>query len=172
MIIDEAASTVYLSAAEMLPDVGAVAKGYAVERVAQDLEAKGVASLLLSVGGISGRSVVNRTWGVKPWKIGIKNPDRKPVTQLCNVLIVGEAVVSSGSYERYYTVNGTRYHHIIDPTTLMPAAYFTSVTVIGRDSVWPMPGRRRSLIYPLKLARGLSKELMVLKPYGLRRAVT
>ena len=47
--------------AEMRLDVGAVAKGYAVERVAQDLEAKRVASLLLSVGGISGRSVVNRT---------------------------------------------------------------------------------------------------------------
>ncbi|HHT05169.1 MAG TPA: FAD:protein FMN transferase [Hydrogenispora sp.] len=136
MIIDEAASTVYLSAAEMRLDVGAVAKGYAVERVAQDLEAKGVASLLLSVGGniraIGGKP--DRK-GVKPWKIGIKNPDpESPVTQLCNVLIVGEAVVSSGSYERYYTVNGTRYHHIIDPTTLMPAAYFTSVTVIGRDS--------------------------------------
>ena len=51
MIIDEAASTVYLSDAGMRLDVGAVAKGYAVERVAQDLEAKGVSSLLLSVGG-------------------------------------------------------------------------------------------------------------------------
>ncbi|WP_231133351.1 FAD:protein FMN transferase [Capillibacterium thermochitinicola] len=73
--------------------------------------------------------------GVKPWKIGIKNPDpESPVSELCNVLIEGKSVVSSGSYERYYTVNGTRYHHIIDPNTLMPAAFFTNVTVICPDS--------------------------------------
>src|SRR5690606_14943112 len=136
MIIDEAAATVYLSEAGMRLDVGAVAKGYAVERVAQDLEAAGVSSLLLSVGGniraIGGKP--DRK-GIKPWKIGIKNPDpESPDPQLCNVLIVGESVVSSGSYERYYTVDGTRYHHIIDPKTLMPAAYFSNVTVICRDS--------------------------------------
>ncbi|WP_231133352.1 FAD:protein FMN transferase [Capillibacterium thermochitinicola] len=51
MIIDESASTVYLTEAGMRLDVGAVAKGYAVERVAQSLEAEGVSSLLLSVGG-------------------------------------------------------------------------------------------------------------------------
>lgn len=136
MIIDESASTVYLTEAGMRLDVGAVAKGYAVERVAQSLEAEGVSSLLLSVGGniraIGGKP--DRE-GVKPWKIGIKNPDpESPVSELCNVLIEGKSVVSSGSYERYYTVNGTRYHHIIDPNTLMPAAFFTNVTVICPDS--------------------------------------
>lgn len=136
LIIDEAAATVYLSDARMRLDVGAVAKGFAVERVARQLEAEGVSSLLLSVGGniraIGGKPDGK---GVAPWKIGIKNPDpESPVPQLCNVLIRGEAVVSSGVYERYYTVDGTRYHHIIDPHTLMPADYFTSVTVISRDS--------------------------------------
>ena len=50
------------------------------------------------------------------------------------MLIAGYSVVSSGSYERYYTVDGKRYHHIIDPSTLYPASYFTSVTVICHDS--------------------------------------
>ncbi|NLM38036.1 MAG: FAD:protein FMN transferase [Firmicutes bacterium] len=136
MIIDEAASTVYLPEPGMRLDVGAVAKGYAVERVARLLEAEGVTSLLLSVGGniraLGGKP--DRT-GVKPWKIGIRNPDpESPVSELCTVRIEGLSVVSSGSYERYYTVDGKRYHHIIDPITLMPAAYFTNVTVICRDS--------------------------------------
>ena len=42
--------------------------------------------------------------------------------------------MTSGSYERYYTVDGVRYHHIIDRDTLYPAAYFSSLTVITRDS--------------------------------------
>ena len=136
MIIDEEASTVYLADPGMRLDVGAVAKGYAVERTAQYLEGEGVTSLLLSVGGnvraIGGKPGKN---GMEPWNIGIQNPDKEsPKTELCNVLISGYSVVSSGSYERYYTVDGRRYHHIIDPSTLMPAAYFTGVTVICRDS--------------------------------------
>ncbi len=136
MIIDGEASTVYLSDPGMRLDVGAIAKGYAVERTAQYLESEGISSLLLSVGGnvraIGGKPGKN---GMVPWNIGIKNPDKEsPETELCNVLISGYSVVSSGSYERYYTVDGTRYHHIIDPSTLMPVSYFTGVTVICRDS--------------------------------------
>lgn len=136
IIIDEKASTVYLSDPGMSLDVGAVAKGYAVERTAQYLEGLGVSSLLLSVGGnvraIGGKPGKN---GMEPWNIGIRNPDKESAaTELGSVLISGYSVVSSGSYERYYTVNGTRYHHIIDPNTLSPASYFTGVTVICRDS--------------------------------------
>ncbi len=136
IIIDEEASTVYLSDSLMRLDVGSVAKGYAVERTAQYLEGEGVSSLLISVGGnvraIGGKPGNN---GMEPWNIGIKNPDKEsPDTELCSVLISGYSVVSSGSYERYYTVDGTRYHHIIDPSTLSPASYVTGVTIICRDS--------------------------------------
>ncbi len=54
VVIDEAASTVFLSDPQMLLDVGAVAKGYAVEQVARYFEDRGVASLLISVGATSG----------------------------------------------------------------------------------------------------------------------
>lgn len=43
-------------------------------------------------------------------------------------------MVTSGIYERYYTVNGQQYHHIIDPETLMPSAYFVSVSIVCQDS--------------------------------------
>ncbi len=136
MIIDTKAATVYLSDPGMRLDLGAVAKGYATERTARYFEDKGVTSLLLSVGGnvraIGGKPGKH---GMEPWNIGIKNPDKEsPNTELCNVLITGYSVVSSGSYERYYTVDGTRYNHIIDPSTLMPATHFTGVTIICRDS--------------------------------------
>ncbi|NLY73866.1 MAG: FAD:protein FMN transferase [Firmicutes bacterium] len=136
LIIDEEASTVYLSDPKMRLDVGAVAKGYAVEQTARHLEAEGVTSLLISVGG-NVRAIGGKPGkkGVEPWNIGVRNPDKEsPNPELCQVLITGYSVVSSGSYERYYTVDGTRYHHIIDPDTLMPAAFFTNVTVICRDS--------------------------------------
>lgn len=136
IIIDVEASTVYLSDPKMRLDVGAVAKGYAVERIAQYLEGEGVSSLLLSVGG-NVRAIGGKPGkrGMEPWNIGIQNPDKEsPNAQLCSVLISGYSVVSSGSYERYYTVGGIRYHHIIDPSTLTPASYFTGVTLICPDS--------------------------------------
>lgn len=136
IIIDEEASTVYLSDPGMRLDVGAIAKGYAVERTAQYFEDKGISSLLISVGG-NIRAIGNKPGknGMEPWNIGIKNPDKEsPDTELCSLLISGYSVVSSGTYERYYTVDGTRYHHIIDPSTLMPTSYFKSVTLVCHDS--------------------------------------
>ncbi len=136
VIINEEASTVFLKDPQMRLDVGAVAKGYAVERVVQELESQGVTSLILSVGG-NVRTIGGKPGkrGTEPWRIGIKNPDEdSPDTELCSIAVTDQSVVSSGSYERYYTVDGIRYHHIIDPRTLMPAAYVTSVTIVCQDS--------------------------------------
>lgn len=138
VIINEEASTVYLSDPHMKLDVGAVAKGYAVEQVVHYFESRGVTSLLLSVGGnvraIGEKRIANAS-GEKRWTIGIQNPDKLSAqTEIFSVLINGYAVISSGIYERYYTVNGTQFHHIIDPATLMPADYFAQVTILSRDS--------------------------------------
>jgi thiamine biosynthesis lipoprotein len=119
-------------------DVGAVAKGYAVEQVAQFLESQGVASLLISVGGnvrAIGGKLVPDSGGEKRWTLGIQNPDTSsPDTNLMNILIDGLSVVSSGIYERFFTVDGVQYHHIIDPKTLMPSTYYAQVTILCRDS--------------------------------------
>jgi len=136
LLIDEKASTVFINDPEMRLDVGAIAKGYAVERVAEILEKRGISSLIISVGGnvrtIGGKPDKKE---IVPWNIGIKNPDQEsPHTELCSITVKDCSVVSSGSYERYYTVDGIRYHHIIDPRTLMPAAYVTNVTIVCRDS--------------------------------------
>ncbi len=130
LIIDEASSTVYLSDANMRLDVGAIAKGYATEQVSQIAKNNGYKNFLLSVGGNV------RSMGTKElWSVGIQNPDKTSEKKsLYTLSLTNLSLVSSGNYERYYTVNGKVYHHIIDPVTLMPAEYFTSVSIVCEDS--------------------------------------
>ena len=132
VIIDEKNSTVWLADPEMKLDVGAFAKGYAVEMVAKYLESIGKYNYVVNVGGNI------RTTGTKAngeeWKTGIENP-YDTSTYIEYVALNTDAIVTSGSYQRYYVVDGKTYHHIIDPLTLMPADYgFLSVSVICKDS--------------------------------------
>lgn len=140
VIIDETASTVYLEDKNMCLDVGAVAKGYATEAVAQVLEKAGYDSVLISAGG-NVRAIGHPLDGKRgEWNVGIKNPDSplEGSTDESNLLDIAKvtdmSVVSSGVYERYYTVDGKQYHHIIDPDTLMPSNNYIAVTVIVQDS--------------------------------------
>jgi thiamine biosynthesis lipoprotein len=138
VIIDEQASTVFLSDPDMLLDVGAIAKGYATEQVAMYFEEQGVESLLFSVGGnvrAIGDKLLADSKGETRWTIGLQNPDKySDKTELMQLSISDISVVSSGSYERYYTVDGREYNHIIDPKTLMPADKYQDVTIIAHDS--------------------------------------
>lgn len=134
VVIDEAASTVYLEDPEMSLDVGAVAKGYATEQVARLAEQAGYRSALLSIGG-NVRAIGIRNFDGRLWNVGIQNPDRDSSQQsLATVLLDEQSLVTSGIYERYYTVDGKDYHHIIDPKTLMPSTYYKSITVLTKDS--------------------------------------
>lgn len=133
LIVDAENSTVFLADPQMSLDVGAIAKGYAVEQIAKHLESKGITGYILNVGGNV------RTIGMAnddKWKVGIENPDieneEKPFIEYLK--IAGESVVTSGSYQRYYVVNGENYHHIIDPETLMPGTKYRSVSIITNDS--------------------------------------
>ena len=133
IIINEENSTVFLSDPEMSLDVGAVAKGYAVEQIALYLEAKGKTGYLLNVGGNV------RTIGAKPdlegWSVGIENPEREDADAYIEYLKISDkSIVTSGNYQRYYIVDGKNYHHIINPDTLMPGTDFRSVSVLCKDS--------------------------------------
>ena len=134
LVIDKETCTVTLTDSEMSLDVGAVAKGYAVEMVAKSLEEKGVRGYLLNVGG-NVRAVGLRPDGTR-WTVGIENPDvtGEDNAYLAYLAVDSEAVVTSGSYQRYYYVDGKAYHHIIDPETLMPGENFRSVSVICESS--------------------------------------
>ena len=114
-------------------DLGGIAKGYIADRVAEYLREQGVTSACINMGG----NVL--TIGTKPdgsqWTIGIRDPNGTP-EQSEEVLKLGSAaVVTSGNYERFFVLDGVRYHHILDPKTGMPASNgLASVTIIGTRS--------------------------------------
>jgi len=137
VIVDAENGTVFLSDSEMSLDVGAVAKGYATEVVAREMMAAGLKSGMISAGG-NVRAIGKPLDGVREcWGVGIQNPVESIVADdgVLDVVFVNDAsVVSSGDYQRYYVVDGTVYHHLIDPATLMPARYYHAVTVVTEDS--------------------------------------
>ena len=109
-------------------DLGSVAKGYAGQRLAALLRARGVDSALLNLGGNV------QTVGAKPdgspWRVGVRSPDGGE--NLCVLSVQDKAVVTSGGYERYFMQDGQLYWHILDPATGCPAhSGLQSVTVIG-----------------------------------------
>ena len=130
MVIDEENNTITLTDPLMKLDVGAIAKGYATERVARSLEEQGITGYVLNVGG-NIRVIGSKPDGGK-WTVGIENPLDEEYFAYLN--LTKESVVTSGSYQRYYYVDGKPYHHIIHPDTLMPAEGFLSVSVICNDS--------------------------------------
>lgn len=132
IVIDRERSTVEILDPSLRIDVGALGKGYAVEKISQQLRAEGLDAYVLNIGGnIS--TIGHKTTG-EGWLTGITNPDRTSAESFaCRITLADTSLVTSGNYERFYTVGGVRYHHIIDPETRLPAAYFASVSVLTRD---------------------------------------
>ncbi len=132
LILNREDLTAEISDPLMLLDVGAIAKGYTAERIAETLSAEGYSGVALDLGGNI------RAVGKKPdgsgWHTGIKDPDVSSDGYLYEFELADSSAVTSGNYERYYTVGDKVYHHIIDKDTLMPSEHFVSVTVITHDS--------------------------------------
>ncbi len=134
VIIDQANSTVFLEDPKMSLDVGGVGKGYATEQVCLTAIKNGFTSGLISVGG-NVRAIGGKGTPENMWNVGVQNPDKESQTKTLNVLNLNDmSLVSSGIYERYYVVNGKKYHHIIDPDTLFPADNYAQVTILCKDS--------------------------------------
>ena len=129
VIIDEAASTVFISDPEVRLDVGAIAKGWATQRVAE----KAPEGMLLSIGGNVCATGPKTEMGT-PWVIGVRNPAGSADSYLHTLNVTEGSYVTSGDYQRAFKVDGKMYHHIIDPETLMPSDYWRSVTVVCEDS--------------------------------------
>ncbi len=139
IIIDKKNSTVFLAKKGMSLDVGAVAKGFATEIVSKELKEQGFTSFLLSSGGNVKAVGAPLDDARKLWSIGLQNPyyfsDMDNEEALIDTAYIeNNSVVSSGDYQRFYYVNGIRYHHIIDTDTLMPADYYSAVTIITKKS--------------------------------------
>lgn len=110
-------------------DLGAVAKGYAGDVLAQGLTEMGISSALLDLGQSSILAVGAKPDGT-PWRIGVQDPAGDGYLGVLE--LTDQAMGTSGSYQRYFEQDGVRYCHIIDPKTAAPAqSGLASVTVVA-----------------------------------------
>lgn len=133
--IDEKNCSIFIQDASVSIDLGGIAKGYTVQKIYEDLCDMGVSSAILNAGG--NVMLIGEKNNQEPWLVGIQTPSTSEIesTNVAVVSLTGShAVVTSGDYQRYYKVNDVFYSHIIDPTTLYPAHYMRSVTVIADNS--------------------------------------
>ncbi len=107
-------------------DLGGYAKGLALDRAAGYLRAQGIQNALVNIGG---NIIALGQHGKRPWKIGIQHPRRAGAIAML-ALRDGEAIGTSGDYQRYFEVGGKRYCHLIDPRTGWPAQGTQAVTVL------------------------------------------
>ena len=128
ILIDEAASTVFISDPALRLDVGAIAKGWSVQRVCENAPE----GLLISVGGNVCATGPKDAEGT-PWVVGIQDPNGGD-NYLHTLYVTRGSVVTSGDYQRNYAVDGQLYHHIIHPDTLYPSTFWRSVTILCEDS--------------------------------------
>ena len=133
LVINREAGTAELIDGNMRLDLGAIAKGYAVEMAAKYINGNDLSSYVLDMGGNL------RAVGAKPdgagWKCAVRNPSTENgQPYVAYHEIKDNALVTSGGYERYYTVGGVRYHHIIDKDTLFPKDTYLSVSVLAPSS--------------------------------------
>ena len=130
LVLDPAGSTVAFGSPGMRIDLGGIAKGHAVDRCIELLQALGIKQAMVTAGGDS--RMIGDRWG-RPWSIGVRDPRR--ADKLAAVIPLRDVAVStSGDYQRYFEENGVRYHHIIDPGSGDSARELQSVTIIGPDA--------------------------------------
>ena len=152
IVIDRENSTVFLRREGMRVDVGATAKGYATQKTIERLREAGLGSALLNAGG-NVCAVGKPGDGREAWSVGVRSPDAGGEDALLDVVSVADrAVVSSGDDQRYFVVDGRKYHHIIDPGTLFPAENVRAVTVIHADAAVADILSTAAFILPLEKA--------------------
>lgn len=111
-------------------DMGAFAKGLAVDRAVSFLRERGVRNAIVNAGG--DLKAIGRH-GDRAWRVGVRNPRASGILAAIE-MNDQESVFTSGDYERQFEWQGMRYHHILDPATGQPARGIVSVTVIHRDA--------------------------------------
>ncbi len=107
-------------------DLGGYAKGYALDRAADILKQQGIHNALINIGG---NVLALGTHGSRAWRVGIQHP-RKPGPLATLELHDGEAIGTSGDYQRYFELDGKRYCHLIDPRNGWPVQGVEAVTIL------------------------------------------
>lgn len=109
-------------------DLAGIAKGYGVDRAVSILKERGIENALVNLGG--NIYAYGAPPGEEGWRIGIRDP-RGGRNVIGSLLLMDEAVSTSGNYENYVEIEGTIYGHIIDPRAGRPVSHMLSVTVVA-----------------------------------------
>ncbi len=129
--LDEINRTLYIKNKGTKIELGAIGKGYIVNRVKEKLQSLGIASGLVNAGG----DLI--AWGKneygEPWKVGVTDPHKKE-NFIAWLPADNKAIATSGSYERFALIDGVKYSHIIHPKTGYPVSGLQSVTIISADA--------------------------------------
>lgn len=112
--------------------LGGIAKGYAADRGLDVVKKAGFENVLVFAGG---DVAFSGSKGAKPWLVGIQDPGGLGFFATIRSSGIGDAIVTSGDYERFVEIAGKRYHHILDPTTGFPATGIRSVTIVAKDAM-------------------------------------
>lgn len=153
-------NTVMLKRRGMALDLGGIVKGYAADELTKILKARKVRRAIVDLGG--NIFVYGKKKDGSPWRVGIKNPNDPEGVPSIVLNVANSTIVTSGVYERFFTENGVRYHHILDAKTGYPAssgllsstvicessmaadALSTSVFVLGKESGMELLRRMQS----------------------------
>lgn len=136
IILNDEDQTVFLKNTDMFIDLGAVAKGFIADLIIEDFKSMNVSAGLINLGG----NVM--TYGMAPkhadgyWRIGIQHPFLSRGNYIAVLKAFNQSVVTSGIYERKFTVNNKTYHHILDPKTGYPIeTNIAGLTIVSSKSV-------------------------------------
>jgi thiamine biosynthesis lipoprotein len=133
VILNRKDGTIFFDRVGVELDLGGIAKGYAIDRAVAVLKRRGVASALLSAGG-STIYALGAPPGKPAWEIEVQDPvERDRVAT--RVRLKDRALSVSGSYEKFFEIDGARYSHVMDPRTGWPVQGILSVAVITGDGV-------------------------------------
>ncbi len=176
IIIDKDNSIVLLKEKNMLLDLGGIAKGYAADIAVQALKQMGISAGLVAIAGDI------KTFGLRPdkkkWVVGIKNPRQKNNNDelIAKINLSGMAISSSGDYERYFIMNGERFHHLLIPKTGHPAGDCQSVSVIAEQGAMADAFSTALFILGpekgLKLAKEMGMDAMIIDSRGAIHTTT
>lgn len=134
LILDKDNLSAKLNTPGMIVDLGSIAKGYAADEAAKILQDAGIEHAIINIGG----NIL--TLNTKPdgtyWRLGLQDPLEPRGDYMGIVMLNDQALVSSGVYERYFELNGKRYHHILNPKTGYPEENsILSVSIITENSI-------------------------------------
>lgn len=152
VILNPDKKEIYLSEKGMSIDLGAIAKGYAADKIVEYLQDKGFKSAIVDLGG--NVFAMGKKPGDQLWTIGIQDPNESRGNPIGNIHVENQTIVTSGIYERFFVENGKHYHHLLDSKTGFPIDNNLSSLTILTDKSIDADGLSTS-VYALGIEKGL-----------------